>query len=149
MSASLTLAGTEHLEKLLPMVEAYQSEAGIDMPDDRRRAAVTPLLEGIPHGTIYLVGPARAPIGYIVISFGWSVEFGGLDGFIDELYIRRAVRGRGIATDVLLALPRALAQAGLRALHLEVGRDNDAAQKLYRRTGFKTRGDHHLMTRTL
>jgi len=148
MSATLTLAGTEHLEKLLPMVEAFQSEAGIEMSDDHRRAAILPLLEGIPHGTIYLIGPARAPIGYIVISFGWSLEFGGLDGFIDELYIRRAVRGRGMATDVLLALPRALSQAGLRALHLEVGRDNEAAQKLYLRTGFKTRETHHLMTRT-
>ncbi len=105
------------------------------------------MLEGIPHGTIYLIGPARAPIGYIVISFGWSVEFGGLDGFVDELYIRRAVRGRGLATDVLLALPRALAQAGLRALHLEVARGNEAAQKLYLRAGFKAREDHYLMTR--
>ena len=50
---------------------------------------------------------------------------------------------------MLLALPKALAQAGLRALHLEVGRGNEAAQKLYLRTGFRAREGHHLMTRTL
>ncbi len=148
MSASLTLAGPDHVEKVLTLVAAFQDEEGIEMTDEARLAAVMPLLEGVPHGTIYLIGPPRAPIGYIVISFGWSLEFGGLDGFIDELFIRRPVRGRGLATDALLALPRALAQAGLRALHLEVGRGNDAAQKLYLRTGFKPRENYHLMTRT-
>lgn len=148
MSASLTLAAPEHLETLLPLVAANQAEDGIERTDEARRAAVLPLLEGSPHGAIYLIGPPRAPIGYIAVSFGWSLEFGGLDGFVDALYIRRAVRGRGIATDVLLALPRALAQAGLRALHLEVGRGNEVAQKLYLRTGFKAREGHHLMTRT-
>lgn len=149
MSASLTLASLEHLDQLLPLVAAFQEEEGIDISEDARRAAIVPLLEGIPHGTVYLIGPSRAPIGYVVLSFGWSLEFGGLDGFIDELYIRRAVRGRGIATDVLLALPRALAQAGLRALHLEVDAANEAARKLYLRTGFRPRDGYHLMTRTL
>ncbi len=148
MSASLTLAAPDHLEKLLPLVTACQDEEGIEVSDDVRRAALVPLLEGIPHGTIYLIGPPRSPIGYIVISFGWSLEFGGLDGFIDELFIRRAVRGRGIATDVLLALPKALAEVGLRALHLEVARTNESARKLYLRTGFKARDGYHLMTRT-
>ena len=148
MSASLTLAAPDHLEKLLPLVTACQDEEGIEVSDDLRRAALVPLLEGIPHGTIYLIGPPRSPIGYIVISFGWSLEFGGLDGFIDELFIRRAVRGRGIATDVLLALPKALAEVGLRALHLEVARTNESARKLYLRTGFKARDGYHLMTRT-
>ena len=148
MSASMTLAAPDHLEKLLPLVTACQDEEGIEVSDDVRRAALVPLLEGIPHGTIYLIGPPRSPIGYIVISFGWSLEFGGLDGFIDELFIRRAVRGRGIATDVLLALPKALAEVGLRALHLEVARTNESARKLYLRTGFKARDGYHLMTRT-
>ena len=148
MSASLTLAAPEHFEKLLPLVETFHTEAGVPVSEDQRRSALTALLDGIPHGTAYLIGPARAPIGYVVISFGWSLEFGGLDGFIDELYIRKAVRGRGIATEVLLALPKALAAAGLRALHLEVDRQNEAAQKLYLRTGFKSRDGYHLMTRT-
>lgn len=106
-------------------------------------------LDGSPHGAIYTIGPGRAPVGYVVITFGWSIEFGGLDGFVDEIYIRPTVRGRGIATEVLLTLPQALAQAGMRALHLEVDRDNPSAQKLYAKTGFKPRDRYMLMTRTL
>ena len=147
MSAALTLAGPEHLDRLLPLVTAFHAEAGITLSDEARRAALQPLLDGIPHGSAYLIGPPRAPIGYIVITFGWSVEFGGLDGFIDEFFIRPGVRGRGIASEVLHALPRALANAGLRALHLEVDAANTTSQKLYTRAGFALRDGYHLMTR--
>lgn len=107
------------------------------------------MLAGSPYGAIYLIGPSRAPIGYIVVTFGWSVEFGGMDGFVDELYIRPAVRGRGIATEVLTALPKALSGAGLRAIHLEVERDNETAQRLYLRNRFEPRDQYILMSKRL
>ncbi|MBY6081410.1 GNAT family N-acetyltransferase [Ruegeria arenilitoris] len=149
MSAALRLARPEDLDRLMGLVAAFHAEAGIEQDPDQRRDALTPLLEGIPHGCIYLIGPSRAPLGYIILTFGWSVEFGGMDGFVDEIYIRPAIRGRGIATEVLLDLPKALAGAGLTALHLEVDRTNEAAQKLYLRTGFKPRDRYMLMSKKL
>jgi len=149
MSAALKLARPEDLNRLMGLVSAFHTEAGIQQDADQRRDALLPLLEGIPHGCVYLIGPGRAPLGYIILTFGWSVEFGGMDGFVDEIYIRPAVRGRGIATEVLLDLPKALAGAGLTALHLEVDRMNEATQKLYLRTGFKARDRYMLMSKTL
>lgn len=149
MSTALHLASLDDLDRLTALVRAFQEELGFAQTEDRRRAVLRPLLEGIPHGCAYLIGPARAPLGYVIVTFGWSVEFGGLDGFIDELYIRPPVRGRGIATDVLISLPKALAAAGMKALHLEVDRSNDTAQRLYQRTGFRLRDGYHLMTRKL
>lgn len=148
MSAALTLAGPEHADKLHALVSAFHEEAGLTTSEADRMSAVNALLEGVPHGSAYLIGPARAAIGYVIISFGWSIEFGGLDGMIDELYIRPGVRGRGIATEVLLTLPKALAEhAGLRALHLEVAGDNPVAERLYTRAGFRKRDGYALMTR--
>lgn len=149
MSAALTLAGPDHLDRLLPLVAAFHTEAGIALSDEARRAGVAPLLDGIPYGCAYLMGPPRAPIGYVVITFGWSVEFGGLDAIIDELYVRPGVRGRGVASEALSALPRALAGGGLRAIHMEVDRANEAAIKLYRRAGFQQRDTHILMSKRL
>lgn len=149
MSATLTLGTSEHLDRFLPLVEAFHAEAGIDSSDESRKAGIAPLLSGIPHGCAYLIGPPRAAIGYIVITFGWSVEHGGLDAIIDELYIRRAVRKRGIATEALIALPRALAGGGLRAVHLEVDQANETAQRLYTRAGFRLNAQRLLMTKTL
>ncbi len=98
---ALTLAKTDDLERLTPLVAAFHQEEGISQDDDTRRAALTPLLDGSPHGAIYMIGPGRAPIGYIIVTFGWSVEFGGMDGFVDEFYIRPGVRGRGIGSEVV------------------------------------------------
>ena len=149
MSAALHLAQAGDIDRVTALIAAFHAEAEVDSTAETRRDAVLPLLEGSPHGAVYLIGPARAPLGYIVITFGWSVAFGGLDGFIDELYIRPAVRGRGVATEVLITLPKALAGAGLRALHLEVAQDNAAAQKLYARSGFLARPHYILMSKRL
>lgn len=147
MSAALTLAQPNHVDRLDALVAAFHEEHGISLSADARRAGLTPLLDGSPHGAIYLIGPPRAPIGYVVVTFGWSLEFGGLDGFVDEIYIRPGVRGRGIASETLQSLPRALAGAGLKALHLEVDRKADGVQRLYARAGFVPRPDYMLMTR--
>lgn len=149
MSAALHLAKPADLDRLLPLVAAFHAEMHIDQSDEGRRAGIAPLLEGSPLGAVYIVGPALAPIGYVVVTFGWSVEFAGMDGFVDEIYIRPGVRGRGIASEVLSGLCKALAGAGVRALHLEVDKDDEATQRLYERLHFQIRDRYTLMSRTL
>lgn len=146
MSAALHLAGPDDLGKLAPMVAAYHAFEGIKSDAEHIANALAPLLEGSPHGCAYLIGPRNAPIGYAVLTFGWSLEFGGLDGFVDELFIREGVRGRGIGTEALAALQRAMADAGLKALHLEVGQSNARAKAMYTRRGFRARDGFHLMS---
>jgi ribosomal protein S18 acetylase RimI-like enzyme len=147
MSAALHLAGPDDLPKLTALVAAFHAEMEITQDDGTRARGLTPLLEGSPYGAAYLVGPKSAPIGYIIVTFGWSVEFGGMEGFVDEMYVRPGVRGRGVASEVMLSLPRALAETGLKALHLEVDREDAAAQRLYEKTGFVRRDRYMLMTR--
>jgi ribosomal protein S18 acetylase RimI-like enzyme len=149
MSAALTLAGPDHIDSLLALVEKFHTEEGMQSTPEKRRAGLGPLLDGSPYGCVYLIGPPRSPIGYILITLTWSVQFGGLDGSVDELYIRPGVRGRGIASEALVALPRALAGGGLRTIHLEVDKDNAAALKLYRRAGFVLNENYLFMTKHL
>ncbi|PIE13095.1 MAG: GNAT family N-acetyltransferase [Rhodobacterales bacterium] len=145
---ALHLARPDDLDRLLPLVAAFHATRGIEQDDTTRRAALLPLLEGLPHGVAYLIGPRRSPVGYIVVSFGYSVERGGIEGCVDEFFIREKVRGRGMGTEVLLGLLPALEQHGIKALHLEVAHDNTAAKRLYQRAGFRARDGYHLMTRT-
>lgn len=129
------------------LVADHHGEQALSQPEDARRAALEPLLAGSPHGAIYLIGPGRAPIGYLVLSFGWSIVAGGMTGAVDEIYIRPAVRGRGIGSEVLTNLPKALAGAGLQVLHVEVPRDNEAAQRLCSRLRFAPHPDGLRMSR--
>lgn len=146
---ALNLAKPEDIDRVMRLVADFHQEEGITQDEGTRREAILPLLEGSPHGAVYLLGPGRAPIGYITVSFGWSLEFGGMDGFVDEIYIRPGVRGRGIGSEVMQALPKALAGAGLRALHLEVDRENTKARKLYEKLHFEPRERYMLMSRRL
>lgn len=148
MTAALHLATPDDLHRLEPMVAAYHAVEGIGSTSDHRRAALTPLLEGSPHGAVYLIGPRRAPVGYIAVTFGWSIELGGMDGFIDEIFIRDGVRGRGMGSEVLSALLPRLADAGVKAMHLEVAHTKTRARAFYERHGFTPRERYHLMTWT-
>lgn len=149
MNAALHLAGIDDRDRVLPLVAALHHETGAHLSPEARAAAILPLLQGTPHGCLYLIGPARAPLGYVVVSFGWCVELGGLDGSIDEIYVRPAVRGRGIAGNVLNKLPNALSKAGVTGLRSSVLRDNQNAQHVFARAGFRSDDDRRILRKSL
>ncbi len=146
---SLHLARTEDMAKLVAMVAAFHDEMGFGTDPAHHEAAVAPLLAGSPYGAVWLIGPRLSPVGYLVITFGWSVEFGGMDAFVDEIYVRPAVRRRGMGAEALNAIAARLKDSEVRALHLEVDRDNTGAQDFYRRARFALRDRYMLMTRLL
>lgn len=148
MKTKLHMAKIDDLTKLTGMVAAFHAEFGIEQDDDTRLAALLPLLEGNPLGVVYIIGPRNAPVGYVSISFGWSIELGGIDGFVDEFWIRPAVRGKGMGGEALSALIRALRDAGVKSLHLEADRDSPVGA-LYKRLGFQLRDRFCLMTADL
>jgi ribosomal protein S18 acetylase RimI-like enzyme len=149
MSAKLHLATLDDMPKLLPLVAAFHADHKISRTDDERQNSLVPLLEGSPHGAVYVIGPRKSPVGYLVISFGYSLEMAGIDGFLDEFYIRPAVRGRGMGSEALVSLLKGMSQANVKAIHLEVLRSESSAKGLYRRLGFEMRDEYCLMTRAL
>ena len=60
------LAGSKDLEKLLPLVAAFHAGEGVESDEAHLCAALSPLLEGSPHGAIYIAGPRLGPVGYII-----------------------------------------------------------------------------------
>jgi ribosomal protein S18 acetylase RimI-like enzyme len=88
------------------------------------------------------------PAGYLVLTWGYSLEFHGRDAFIDELYVAPAHRGVGVGRDAVAFAETACREHGAGAVHLEVELDNERAHGLYRRSGFAERG-LRLMTKRL
>ncbi len=112
------------------------------------RAAVQEILNNKSFGYIYLIVPDDKIVGYIVLTFGFSLEFHGRDALADELYIREPYRGKGIGTKTLEFVQDVCRQEGIHALHLEADRGNIHAQELYRKSGFKDH-DRYLLTKWL
>lgn len=111
------------------------------------RACLDRMWDDPRYGRVFLAS-AGEPVGYGILAFGFSLEYGGVDAFVDELYVRSDWRGRGIGTALLGAMEAACREAGVTALHLEVDHGNAGGRRLYRRRGFVDH-ERHLMTKRL
>lgn len=148
MSTAINLGGPEDDERLLSLMARYHEERGLDYDDNHRAKVAAPLLDGSPLGAVWLIGPQRAPLGYVLVTFGWSVRLGGMIGWVEEVFIRPSVRSRGIGTEVLHAIAVSLGPAGIEALQVRVDGDERLA-RFCKRVGFATTEDQRIMTDNL
>jgi ribosomal protein S18 acetylase RimI-like enzyme len=137
------------MSAFLKMARAMGDEDGHPL-DAGGEAAVRALAAGDPFARAWLfrASPEGPVVGYVVLTFGFSIEYGGRDCFIDELYVVPDARGQGIGTAALEFATEEARKLGIKALHLEVMRGNNGALELYRRHGF-AEVDRHLMNKWL
>lgn len=149
IEVSLQVAQISDLDELRGLVRAYHAFEGISCPDGDIDAAVSPLLGDSDLGRCWLIRAGEATAGYLALCFGYSIEFGGRDGFIDEMYLAEPFRGQGVGTAALRLLKAEASALGVGALHLEVARTNKRAQRLYEKAGFIARAPFFLMSARL
>ena len=92
MTTAINLAGPDDLDRALALMARFHEEAGLGYDDAHRQAVMEPLLAGSPLGGVWLIGPQRAPLGYVMVSFGWSVAQGGMVGWLEELFFHNRQR---------------------------------------------------------
>jgi ribosomal protein S18 acetylase RimI-like enzyme len=82
-------------------------------------------------------------LGFVLVFPEYSSWRGQVGLYVQDLYVRPAARGRGIARDLLAAALKAAADWAPAYLTLMVDHRNDAAQAWYARQGFalRERGD--------
>jgi ribosomal protein S18 acetylase RimI-like enzyme len=83
--------------------------------------------------------------GFVVLTVSFSMEVGGLRGFIDDFYVSPPFRRRGLGHAALEEVTRACRRRGVRALVVESGPGNTAALNAYRSAGFADTGRCLLM----
>ena len=126
-------------ELLVDLARAFHSEDGHPLSPEGE-AALRHIVTGEPMAHCWLIRGAGDVIGYIVLTLGYSIEHGGRDGFIDDLYLVPSARGRGVGSAVLdFALERARGLE-IRTVHLEVDPANERATGVYRSRGFAENG---------
>lgn len=146
MSSAIHLAGPDDQTRVVDLMSRYHQETAQDYDDDHRILVTRPLLDGSPLGAVWLIGPTRAPLGYVMVTFGWSMPHAGMVGWLSEIYIRPSVRRRGIGTETLNAISVTLRGAGVRAMHASLAVTHLEATKFCTRAGFVADPDHHVMT---
>jgi ribosomal protein S18 acetylase RimI-like enzyme len=132
----LRRAEPKDLAKLTQLMLAFSTEALAPLEKNHIEEAAEPLLTENPLGVI-LVAQDEELLGYLVMSFGWGIESGGKEAFIDEVYISPSARNQGLGRALAeLAIDHAK-ENGVKAIFLETEKPNDRVRKLYSRLGFE------------
>ena len=131
----------------LPMLAAWMRGLRCDDPmpaatladDAGATQAMTDLLADGRLGSAWIIRRGDVSVGYAVLTFVHSIEFGGRCAFLDELYIAPDHRGGGIGRAVLQLIESEAKATGVRVLLLETSLENERANRLYRSAGFEPR----------
>jgi GNAT superfamily N-acetyltransferase len=136
------------IELLLQFVREYYEFDHLSFDKRVARTALENFIDDPTFGRVWWLSVDNELAGYLVLTFGYSIEYGGRDAFIDEVYIRAEYRGQGLGRQAMAFAETQCRALGVHALHLEVERDNTAAHVLYRQVGFIDHG-RYLMTKRI
>ena len=131
---------------LLEFMRQYYAFDGHTFDEPRARAALLAFLRDSSLGRAWLIYDQQTPVGYIVLTLGYSLEFLGRDAFIDEFFLIESHRSRGWGRKAMEFVEEYARSQGVRAIHLEVVHSNRSALEVYQRLGFQDH-KHHLLTK--
>lgn len=119
-------SATDEVRALI--AELDEELSGLYMPEQRHGLALGAIFE--PHIRFFVARLDGLPAGC-----------GGVGLFptfaeVKRMYVRKALRGRGLADQLLARLCVEAIDAGLNVLQLETGMHSEAAIRFYRRSGF-------------
>lgn len=146
-NSRLRRADAADQQTVLDYLSDFYAESGFKLDKAKASHAIGQLIANDHFGRLYLIDVENGPVGYVALTFGFSLEFDGRDGIIDDLYIAPAHRDRGIGSRVVGLVLDEARKEGLHAVHLEVEHDNKRAKKVYFRAGFKDYKRHLLSCR--
>jgi ribosomal protein S18 acetylase RimI-like enzyme len=136
------------LPNLLKLAQAYWGFEKIRgfRAKDYRKLAVK-ILKNPSLGRIWVAVEGDRLLGYLVVVFLMSLEYGGIAAEIDELYVDRMERGRGVGDSLLKAAGKRLTKEGVVQICLRVGKSNAVGIRFYKKMGFRRRNEFLVMDR--
>jgi ribosomal protein S18 acetylase RimI-like enzyme len=142
----VSAAGKADIATLVDLMAEFHAES--NYPLDRQWAARSfgELMRNSDRGVAWIARRDAQPVGYVVMTTKHSMESGGPDAFIEDLFVRPDARRQGVAKALLDALFAECRLRGVLAVHVEVGHDNDAASGLYAAFGMRSKDRKHLTT---
>ena len=124
-------------QTLVDLIREYYRYDGIRFPAKTMGPALRKLLRDETLGRVWLIRQGRDTAGYVILTFNYDLEFGGLQGIVTDLYLREGHRGRGLGKQALDGVADYCRSHGISAIELQVEHENKAAQAFYRALGFR------------
>lgn len=136
MMRQMRKASPNDVERLVALMAEFYAEGGYKLNHRRATEAFALLLADERLGQVWFIQAGSQEVGHVVVTFCYSMEYGGLIAFVDDLFVQRAFRRAGLGTAALAKVREFCKTRGVRAMFVETGRTNVAALALYQRVGF-------------
>jgi GNAT superfamily N-acetyltransferase len=131
----IQMARPEDIGSVVALLAEQFREHGIQLGLEPLSAGVGGLLADRRRGAVLLAYDPE-PVGVAVLAYTWTLEHGGIVGWLDELFVVPNRRGGGIGRALLGRALEVARETGCRAMELEVDSDHARAEHLYEREGF-------------
>ncbi|MBQ8449015.1 MAG: GNAT family N-acetyltransferase [Clostridia bacterium] len=113
----------------------YASPAVLEnIPEENITRSFEEFTGGTPFGDAFIFEENGEVMGYGVLSYTYSQEAGGKVVWLEEIYVCRECRGRGLGSEFIDFV---LANVPAKRYRLETEPENEAAARLYFRKGFE------------
>ena len=137
MEPNFIPASKESIPKILEMMADFYALEGYLFDFETTKLNLHKFIADVNLGKLWLLILEEEIIGYIVMAFGFSFEYGGRDALIDEFFISEEYRDKGIGAKSIEFVTQQAKMLGVNTLHLEVERRNKRGTSLYVKQGFR------------
>lgn len=136
MKIFLQNTGESDSPVLLNLMAQYYEHEQLPFNPALALNALKNLMQNENWGRIWLIRADSTLVGYIALTFGFSLECFGQDAFVDEFFILEPFRKKGIGQKILQMVEIECRLNGIHALHLVVRNNNSLAFQFYEKLGF-------------
>jgi len=130
---------------LVDLMQEFYAEANYPLDKHWAAASFSAFMQNESLGAVWIIFYDSEPAGHVVLTIRFSMEYGGFDAFIDDLFICSPYRRRGLGRVALRTPFDECERRKVRAVHVEVGHDNVAAKALYQSYGLEPYDNERLM----
>jgi GNAT superfamily N-acetyltransferase len=136
----IRLATLSDVDALVRLMTQFYAESDFTLSAQAAARTFEALLDDFRLGQVWLIEQDGHAAGFVVLTVSFSMEYGGLRGFVDDFFVAPPYRRRGLAHAALEEVKTACRRRGVRALLVETGPDNSAAIAAYKSVGFEDSG---------
>ena len=145
----MRLAGMNDIGALVDLMAEFYAESGYVLERARAEAAFRDVIADPRLGFVWLIEMDGVGVGHLVLTLRYAMEHGGPIACLDDLYVRPSWRNRGLSSNALRDAIEFCRARGIRAITVETGPGNGAAQNVYRRAGFSVLADREMLSLSL
>ncbi|MBI1729648.1 GNAT family N-acetyltransferase [Candidatus Acetothermia bacterium] len=138
MDVVFRTANSSDVNSLLSLMRSLYEHDHLVFNEEAASDALNEILSDSSLGRIWLIQSGEEAIGYVVLTYDFSLEFHGKVAFVDEIFIRKEYRGSGVGQQTFQFVEEYCRTSGIKTLHLMVEKNNKKAQIFYQKAGFKT-----------